>query len=103
MMKNYFIYITTNPEKNVLYIGITNNLKRRLTEHETNKGKEETFAGKYYCYKLIYWERYTRATDAIAREKQLKNWTRAKKESLIKTMNPEWIFLNSEVFSEGSF
>jgi len=54
MMKNYFIYITTNPEKNVLYIGITNNLKRRLTEHETNKGKEEIFAKKYYCYKLIY-------------------------------------------------
>jgi putative endonuclease len=48
-MRNYFIYITTNPEKEVLYIGITNDLKRRLFEHQENKGNPETFAGKYYC------------------------------------------------------
>jgi putative endonuclease len=102
-MKNYFIYITTNSEKEVLYIGVTNNLKRRLSEHECNKGKPETFAGKYYCYKLVYWERFTTAKDAIAREKQLKNWNREKKEMLIKTLNPNWNFLNTEVFSEGAF
>ena len=102
-MKNYFVYITTNPEKEVLYIGITNNLKRRLFEHESNKGQSETFAGKYYCYKLVYWERHTTANDAIAREKQLKNWSRKKKEFLIKTLNPNWTFLNSEVFAEGAF
>lgn len=102
-MRNYFIYITTNPEKEVLYIGITNDLKRRLFEHQENKGNPETFAGKYYCYKLIYWERFTTATDAIAREKQLKNWNRKKKEVLIQTLNPKWNFLNSEVFAEGAF
>jgi putative endonuclease len=102
-MKNYFIYITTSPEKEVLYIGITNDLKRRLFEHQENKGNPETFAGKYYCYKLIYWERFTTAIDAIAREKQLKNWNRKKKEVLIQTLNPKWNFLNSEVFSEGAF
>ncbi|MCE9540254.1 MAG: GIY-YIG nuclease family protein, partial [Bacteroidetes bacterium] len=69
-MSNYFIYITTNPEKEVLYIGITNDLKRRLFEHQENKGNPETFAGKYYCYKLIYWERFPTAKDAITREKQ---------------------------------
>jgi putative endonuclease len=99
-MKNYFIYITTNPEKEVLYIGVTNNLKRRLLEHQENKGNNETFAGKYYCYKLIYWERFTMAKDAIAREKQLKNWSRKKKEILINTLNPKWNFLNSEIFAE---
>lgn len=102
-MRNYFIYITTNPEKEVLYIGITNDLKRRLFEHQENKGNPETFAGKYYCYKLIYWERFTTAIDAIAREKQLKNWSRKKKEVLIHTLNPKWNFLNSEVFAEGAF
>lgn len=102
-MRNYFIYITTNPEKEVLYIGITNDLKRRLFEHQENKGNPETFAGKYYCYKLIYWERFAKAIDAIAREKQLKNWSRKKKEVLIQTLNPKWNFLNSEVFAEGAF
>jgi putative endonuclease len=102
-MRNYFIYITTSPEKAVLYIGITNHLKRRLTEHYENAGKIGTFAGQYYCYKLIYWERFTNAKDAIARETQLKNWSRKKKESLIKIMNPEWRFLNNDVFSEGAF
>jgi putative endonuclease len=99
-MKNYFIYITTNPAKEVLYIGMTNNLKRRLLEHQENKGRGETFAGKYYCYKLIYWEQFSRPKDAIARETQLKNWNRKKKENLIATMNPKWNFLNGDVFSE---
>lgn len=102
-MKNYFIYITTNPDKEVLYIGITNNLKRRLSEHYENKGKIGTFAGEYYCYKLIYWERFSSAKEAIGRETQLKNWNRRKKENLIALLNPEWNFLNHDVFAEGAF
>ena len=102
-MKNYFIYITTNPNKEVLYIGITNNLKRRLSEHYENKGKLGTFAGEYYCYKLIYLERFSNASQAIARETQLKSWSRKKKENLIATTNPDWNFFNHEVFSEGAF
>jgi putative endonuclease len=102
-MRNYFIYITTNPDKEVLYIGITNNLKRRLSEHFENSGIVGTFAGEYFCYKLIYWERFSNAKDAIARETQLKNWSRKKKENLIATLNPNWIFLNYDVFAEGAF
>lgn len=97
-MKNYFTYITTNPDKKVLYIGMTNDLKRRMLEHFDNKGNAETFAGKYYCYKLIYWERFSRPKDAIARETQLKNWSRKKKENLIATVNPKWNFLNDDLF-----
>ncbi len=69
---------------------------QRLTEHWINKGKPTTFAGKYYCYNLIYYEKTPYVLDAIAREKQLKGWRRSKKEWLINQMNPDWNFLNSE-------
>lgn len=92
---NYYVYILTNPKKTVLYTGVTNNLERRLQEHlEDNLGPRKTFAGKYFCYYLIYYEYYTYIVRAIAREKQIKGWTRKKKEALIKNFNPEWRFLN---------
>lgn len=94
---NYYVYITINPEKTVLYIGITNNIVRRLSEHYENRGKSETFAGKYYCYNLVYWEWYQYVNQAISREKELKKWRRQKKEELINSFNPEWKFLNSEI------
>src|SRR3979409_1680625 len=53
---HYYIYIVTNPERNVLYTGVTNNLGIRLMEHYANRGNTKTFAGKYYCYNLIYYE-----------------------------------------------
>ena len=87
---NYYIYITTNPNKTVLYTGVTNNLERRMSEHFENRGKRESFAGRFYCYNLIYWERFTYILEAIAREKEIKGWKRIKKEDLIKTMNPRW-------------
>ncbi len=62
---NYFTYITTNPRKTVLYTGVTNDLQTRLKEHFTNRGKSETFAGKYFCYKLIYFEHYSDVNHAI--------------------------------------
>lgn len=96
----YFVYITTNPKKTVLYIGITNSLSRRLKEHYDNRGKPETYAGKYYCYNLVFYEQFKYVNDAIAREKQLKKWSRKKKEWLIEMKNPEWVFLNDE-FSEA--
>lgn len=65
---NFFLYITTNPSKTTLYVGITNDLHRRLQEHEANKGKPETFAGRYYCHWLVYYERHTNIEHAIARE-----------------------------------
>jgi putative endonuclease len=93
----YFVYITTNHERTVLYIGMTNNLASRLAEHYFNKGISKTFTGKFYCYNLIYFEEFQYVTDAIAREKELKGWRRKKKEELIKTKNPNWVFLNNTV------
>jgi putative endonuclease len=97
-MGNYFVYIVTNPAHTVLYIGITNELKRRLVEHYENRGKPTTFAGKFYCHKLIYFERFQYAHHAIEREKQLKGWSRNKKEALIATLNPNWDELNKSAF-----
>ena len=90
---NYCIYITTNPGKTVLYIGVTNDLKRRLFEHYENRGKVETFAGKFHCYHLVYFAHFTSIHEAIAREKELKKWARKKKEMLIKTTNPKIDFV----------
>ena len=94
---NYFVYITTNPKRTVLYIGITNNLQRRLQEHFNNCGNKSTFAGRYFCYRLLYYERFDSAKSAIEREKQLKNWSRDKKLTLIKKTNPLLKFINDLV------
>ena len=94
---NFFVYIVTNHKKTVLYTGITNNLEQRLTEHYINRKNEETFAGKYQCYYLLFFERYQYIDKAIAREKQIKGWLRKKKEVLINEENPEWKFLNEDV------
>jgi putative endonuclease len=75
----------------------TNNLSERIIEHYTNRGQPKTFAGKYYCYNLIYYECFQYVYDAIAREKELKGWRREKKLDLIKTMNHDWTFLNPSV------
>jgi len=90
----YWLYIITNPNKTVLYIGITNNIVQRLDQHYENRGIKETFAGKYYCYNLVYFEEFGYIDKAIAREKQLKKWTRKKKICLIETKNPNWEFKN---------
>ena len=92
---NYYLYITTNPKKTVLYTGVTNDLDRRLLEHlNDNLNERKTFAGKYFCYNLIYYEWYDHIESAIEREKEVKGWIRAKKEKLIATFNPQWRFLN---------
>jgi len=90
---NYYVYITTNPGKTVLYTGVTNDLTLRLQQHYQNRGNQKTFAGKYYCYKLLYFEMYADIKQAIAREKEIKDLSREKKESLIATRNPKWNFL----------
>ena len=90
---NYCIYITANPGKSVLYIGVTNDLKRRLYEHYENRGKEKTFAGKYFCYHLVYYEHFISIHEAIKREKELKGWSRKKKEFLIRETNPNLDFI----------
>ena len=90
----YHVYLTTNPRKSVLYTGITNDLQRRIDEHYQNRGLPKTFAGRYYCYLLIYFETFAEPQPAIDREKQIKGWTRAKKEALIASINPNWDILS---------
>jgi putative endonuclease len=95
--RSYYLYITTNPRKTTLYIGVTNNLPRRLQEHLENKNNEDTFSGKYHCYNLVYCEVYETMTDAIRREKEIKKWRRNKKTELIEQQNPNWEFMNDKM------
>ena len=78
----------TNKNNTTLYVGVTNDLIRRVWEHKHDL--LEGFTKRYHLHKLVYFEQTERLTDAIAREKQLKNWHKDWKINLIKTMNPEW-------------
>lgn len=83
--------------RTVLYVGVTNNLERRIEEHKLDAaGAKRTFAGKYNCCHLVYMERYAYVEHAIARETEIKKWSRAKKDALIATENPDWKFLEYE-------
>lgn len=94
---NYYVYILTNKAKTVLYIGVTNELRERLYTHRNPDVLSKAFTAKYKCYYLIYWERYSVIDTAIDREKQLKGWTRNKKDKLILDFNPTLKFLNDEI------
>lgn len=83
-----WVYILTNYTNHVLYTGVTNDLERRTFEHRFKL--TDGFAEKYNAYKLVYAEETSSREAAIAREKQLKGWNRAKKIALIETLNPEW-------------
>jgi putative endonuclease len=83
----YFVYIVAS-RTGMLYIGITNNLGRRVLQHKA--GEIEGFASRYHCDRLVYHERFGDVHKAIGREKQLKGWTRAKKIALIESKNPRW-------------
>lgn len=85
MVKQYWVYIMAS-RSGTLYLGITNNLERRVYEHKS--GLIQGFSQKYQCHKLIYFEEYEDVNQAIAREKQLKNWHRPWKVNLIKSVNP---------------
>jgi len=87
-MKKYFVYILTNKSNRVLYIGMTNNLPRRIWEHKQRLVKG--FTQKYNCTKLVYFEETESVHAAIEREKQLKNWRRQWKINLIAKNNPDW-------------
>ncbi len=82
-------YIMSNYKRTVLYIGFTNDLKRRILEHKS-KVDADSFAAKYNVDRLVYFEKFQSVNDAIAREKQLEHWNRAWKERLINESNPEW-------------
>ena len=91
----YYVYIITNKYRSTFYIGVSNNLPRRLQQHKENiELGIKTFASTYKIEFLIYYEKFTWIQEAIQREKELKSWRRSKKLELIKTFNPEFEFLN---------
>jgi len=94
---NYYVYILTNKIKTVLYTGVTNDLKNRLYWHRNPEAIDKHFTTKYKCFFLIYYEYFNDIETAIKREKQIKGWTRIKKDNLITEFNPIWKFLNDEI------
>ena len=96
-MQHYWVYIITNTHNTVLYVGVTNNLERRIYEHKHKVIKG--FSLKYNLHKLVYYEETHDITASIAREKQIKGWTRIKKNILINELNPTWNDLSLEWFS----
>ena len=89
-----FVYILSNWDDSVLYIGVTSNLTRRLYEHRNKLA--DGFTKQYNVHKLVYYEHTNDVYSAISREKQLKNWSRSKKITLIERMNPEWRDLSAD-------
>ena len=87
-MNSYFTYILASKKDGVLYIGVTNNLIRRVKEHK--KGKADSFTKKYFVHRLVYFEETSDVEIAINREKQLKKWNRTWKIELIEKENPNW-------------
>jgi putative endonuclease len=94
-MNQYYIYILTNINNKVLYIGVTNNLQKRIWEHKNKVVKG--FTEKYNLNKLVYYEQTENIESAINREKQLKNWHRKWKDDLIREFNPKWKDLADEL------
>lgn len=86
-LKAYYVYIMASASR-VLYIGVTNNIERRAVEHR--QGRVPGFSAKYRTRELVYVEPFGQIRAAIAREKQLKGWLRARKIALIESQNPDW-------------
>lgn len=96
-MKSYYIYILSNQTRTTFYIGVTNNLTRRMAEHRSESIKG--FSSKYRLKHLLYYEEANDVNAAIAREKQLKNWHREWKINLIRRLNPDLKELDPETSS----
>ena len=91
---NYYVYVLTNWNNNVMYIGVTNDLTRRIYEHKTKL--VNGFTQKYNVDKLVYFEVTRDVYEAITREKEIKKWRREKKDNLVTTINPDWNDLSQE-------
>ena len=91
-MKTYYVYIMSNQSR-TLYTGMTNDLQRRVQEHQI--AGPQTFVGKFNCRSLVYYSEFSNVNEAIAAEKKIKGWTRAKKMMLILEMNELWDDLSS--------
>jgi putative endonuclease len=97
----YYVYLLTNKSDKVMYVGITNNLERRVHEHKTKV--VPGFTEKYNVNKLVYFEETHDVRAAIAREKEIKKWRREKKNNLVVAVNPEWKDLSDGWFEISPF
>ena len=93
-----YIYFMTNSTNSALYIGVTNSLVRRVSEHAAGQGS--VFTANYHCHKLVYYEVFPDIEQAIAREKQLKHFKREWKNQLVEKLNPSWSDLATELVSD---
>ena len=93
--RNFYVYMLTNKSNTVLYVGVTNNLIRRLTEHR--QGLAEGFTKRYKTHKLVHFEVADDVLSAIAREKTIKGWLRCKKDDLVSENNPGWKDLSGDL------
>jgi putative endonuclease len=94
----YYVYIMAS-RSGAMYVGVTNNLERRVFQHKHGTGSE--FTAKYLMTKLVYWEDANDIRAAIMREKQIKGWRRAKKIELIEAINPRWLDLAADWFNDS--
>jgi len=86
--RQYWVYILASGSGNAMYIGVTNDLERRIWDHRNGRGS--VFAQKYKATRLVHAEEYDNPVDAITREKQLKGWRRERKNDLVRVANPQW-------------
>ena len=96
MSGDYFVYMVASNQNHALYIGVTNDLQRRIWEHR--RGEIKGFTSDYHCLRLVYFERCGDVRSALAREKQLKGWRREKKNHLVESANPHWNDLAADWF-----
>jgi putative endonuclease len=98
-MKTYFVYIVTNKPNGTIYVGVTNDLERRISEHK--KKLIKGFTSRYNLDKLVYFEDFSDVEFAISCEKKIKGWVRKKKIELIELKNPSWVDLSLQWFVES--
>jgi putative endonuclease len=99
-VKTFYVYLMTNRSRVVIYTGVTNSLERRIWFHRNNTAK--SFTKAYKVDRLVYYEQFNEARDAISREKEIKGWRRQKKIDLVETLNPKWRDLGLEMFGTDS-
>src|SRR5437868_899735 len=92
--RHYYVYMLQSASRRALYTGITNSLLKRKDQHEA--AADSTFVGRYRAQRLVYFESFVDVRNAIRREKQIKGWTRARKEALVRSLNPQWRDLSAE-------
>jgi len=90
----FYVYMTTSSSRRALYAGVTNNIYNRHDQHRASG--DSSFVGRYRAFRLVYVEVFRDVRNAIAREKQIKGWTRARKDALIRSANPQWRDLSAD-------